>query len=248
MKCTTLTVVDTNHSLFNKLARYSVFVFPLTAFFFSWTTSSITESLGVANLALVLAIITVTAGFIRWDAGIATSLVAATSLNFFHTEPIHSLRVTDSSDIIMISLLIVIGLGVSAITASKVSHSVKNITAEVTSSKKSELQNVLSAPIPFSQAWTAALQAEAQELHHVTVSVINDDLSAKPVIARHPSTFTKPDTDDTFVLPATGAIMRFSDPRATGAVLFQPRPEVGSVTVSRQIVTSFVQQLEVALR
>ena len=239
--------MESKNSLFNKLAPFSVVVFPLAAFIFSWSTASVTESIGVANLALVLAIITVTAGFIRWDAGIVTSLVAASTLNFFHTEPVHSLRITDSADLVMISLLVVIGIGVSAVTASKVSRSVKSITAEVSTSQKSELQSVLATPIPFSQAWSAAVQAEAQELHHVNVSLIAAESTGVPVISRRPPTLSPTETDDRFVLPATGAIMRFSDPRVSGAVLFQPKPEVGAVTVSRHVVTAFVQQLELAL-
>lgn len=239
--------METRNSFINKLTPLSVIVFPLAAFVFSWATASVTESLGVANLALTLAIITVTAGFIRWDAGVITSLVAAISLNFFHTEPVHSLRITAGSDVVMISLLIAIGLGVSAVTANKVRRSVKSITADVSSSQKGELQDVLSTPVPFSRAWSAAIQAEAQELHHVNVSLIGNDSSGIPVISRRSPNPSPSDTDDQFVLPATGAIMRFSDPRVDGAVLFQPKSDVGSVTVSRNVVTAFVHQLELAL-
>lgn len=239
--------MDAEHNLISRLSPFSVVVFPLVALTFSWATSSVTESIGVANLALVLAIITVTAGFIRWDAGVVTSVVAATTLNFFHTEPVHSLRMTDSSDLLMISLLLIIGIGVSAVTASKVSKSVKIITAEVSTSQKSELINTLSSPIPFSRAWSAAMQAEAEELHHVDVSLVSEIHTGIPVISRRSPTIPTSDSDDKFVLPASGAIMKFSDPRLTNAVLFQPRQDIGSVRVSRKVVTAFVQQLELAL-
>lgn len=239
--------MDSESNIASRLTPFSIVIFPLAALIFSWATSSVTESIGVANLALVLAIITVTAGFIRWDAGVVTSIVAATTLNFFHTEPVHSLRMTDSADLVMISLLLVIGIGVSAVTASKVSKSVKTITAEVSTSQKSDLVALLDSPIPFAQAWSATMHADAEELHHVNVALVANASSDFPVIARRPQTLSMTEPEDKFVLPSTGAIMRFSDPRVTGAVLFQPRPEVGSVSVSRHVITAFVQQLELAL-
>ena len=62
--------MNSENSWVARVAPFSILFFPLIALIFSWSTASVTESIGVANLALVLAIITVTAGFIRWDAGV----------------------------------------------------------------------------------------------------------------------------------------------------------------------------------
>jgi hypothetical protein len=43
-------------------------------------------------------------------AGIATGAVAALSYNFFHTEPRHSLRITDARDVLTVVLLALVGL------------------------------------------------------------------------------------------------------------------------------------------
>jgi len=115
---------------FVALQRASIIVFPLVAVLISWSTSSIRENIGVANIALVLAILTTCAALLRWEAGILTSLVAASTLNFFHTQPIRSFRITSGADLLMISLLMMIGLGVSFLTASRVRSAVQQFAPD----------------------------------------------------------------------------------------------------------------------
>ncbi len=115
---------------FVALQRASIIFFPLVAVLISWSTSSIRENIGVANIALVLAILTTCAALLRWEAGILTSLVAASTLNFFHTQPIRSFRITSGADLLMISLLMMIGLGVSFLTASRVRNAVQQFAPD----------------------------------------------------------------------------------------------------------------------
>ena len=115
---------------FVALERASIIFFPLVAVLISWSTSSIRENIGVANIALVLAILTTCAALLRWEAGIVTSLVAASTLNFFHTQPIRSFRITSGADLLMISLLMMIGLGVSFLTASRVRSAVQQFAPD----------------------------------------------------------------------------------------------------------------------
>lgn len=115
---------------FVALERASIIFFPLVAVLISWSTSSIRENIGVANIALVLAILTTCAALLRWEAGILTSLVAASTLNFFHTQPIRSFRITSGADLLMISLLMMIGLGVSFLTASRVRSAVQQFAPD----------------------------------------------------------------------------------------------------------------------
>jgi len=115
---------------FVALERASIIFFPLVAVLISWSTSSIRENIGVANIALVLAILTTCAALLRWEAGILTSLVAASTLNFFHTQPIRSFRITSGADLLMISLLMMIGLGVSFLTASRVRNAVQQFAPD----------------------------------------------------------------------------------------------------------------------
>jgi K+-sensing histidine kinase KdpD len=65
------------------------------------------DSVGAANVAIVLAIVTVVAAAFagRW-AGACTAVSAAISYNFFHTRPYLSLRVSNREDLITVGLLV----------------------------------------------------------------------------------------------------------------------------------------------
>ena len=83
-----------------------------------------------ANVALVMAALTVLFALVDWLAGLTTSVAAALALNYYHTEPFHTLRVTDSRDVLSIVLLLVLGLTVSAATAFRVRRGVHHIRAD----------------------------------------------------------------------------------------------------------------------
>lgn len=51
------------------------------------------------------------------SAGIASALVAATAFDFFHTRPYLSLKITDSDDVLITVLLLVVGLVVGGLSA-----------------------------------------------------------------------------------------------------------------------------------
>ena len=80
-----------------------------------------------ANVALVMAVVTVLFALLDWMAGLTTSVAAALALNYYHTEPFHTLRVTDSRDTLSIGLLLTLGLTVSAATAFRVRRDVHHI-------------------------------------------------------------------------------------------------------------------------
>ncbi len=77
------------------------------------------------NVALVLVLVIVAAAsFGGRIAGVTTSVVAALSFNFFHTEPYYSLRISDRFDIITTVLLVVVGLAVGEIAVLSHRHEV----------------------------------------------------------------------------------------------------------------------------
>lgn len=233
----------------SRLARLSsllIIVFPLAAIVLSWTTSSVHDEIGVANIALGLAIITVTAGFMRWDAGIVTSVVAAGSLTYFHTEPVHSLRITSSSDITMVVLLILLGLGVSALTASRVRHSLRGFVADSSTSKKSALKDELLLSTSIAHAWTHAIGAFGDEISAADVQLTDSAPSDLPVISRRPAGTQI--VDEPFVLPKSGAVAYFADPRITHALVVTPRKGMGAISLNRDALFAFIQQIELALR
>jgi hypothetical protein len=77
------------------------------------------------NVALVLVLVVVAAAsFGGRVAGVTTSVVAALSFNFFHTQPYYSLRISDRFDIITTVLLVVVGLAVGEIAVLSHRHEV----------------------------------------------------------------------------------------------------------------------------
>jgi len=80
------------------------------------------------NVALVMAVVTVLFALVDWLAGITTSVASALALNYYHTEPFHTLRVTDSRDMLSIGLLLVLGLTASGVLSGYLTHA--RISAE----------------------------------------------------------------------------------------------------------------------
>lgn len=233
----------------SRLARttaLSIVAFPVLSLVVAWATSSVHDEIGVANIALGLAIITVTAGFVRWDTGIVTSLVAAGSLVYFHTEPVHSLRMTSRADITMVTLLIGIGLSVSALTASRVRRSLRGFVADTSVEMKNTLKDELLVSTPAARAWTQAINAIGDEISAADVRLTDTAPSHLPVISRRTAASRIP--DEHFVLPETGAVAYFADPRITQALVVTPRKGMGAISVNRDALFTFIQQIELALR
>ena len=74
---------------------------------------SIRDWLGASNVALILAIVVVGAAvFGGRFAGVVTSIAAALSFDYFHTQPFYTLRINNREDVITAVLLLVLGLAV----------------------------------------------------------------------------------------------------------------------------------------
>src|SRR3954468_11922920 len=90
---------------------------PIAALAAAGLLSRFRDDVGSTNVALVLAGIVVLAGLAGRTAGIVTALTAAVSFNFFHTAPLHSLRISGGRDIVTVVLLAALGLFVAEIGA-----------------------------------------------------------------------------------------------------------------------------------
>ena len=93
---------------------------PLLAIAVAWATGTVSGDMSVANAALALAFVCVAAALVRPLAGFVTSAVAALALNYFHTIPIHSLRMTEADEIVTVVLLVLLGSAVSVATTLRV--------------------------------------------------------------------------------------------------------------------------------
>lgn len=223
---------------------FSAVGFPILALLLALATSSLTESLDVANAALLLAVAIAAAALIDWIAGLTTAFVGALALNYFHTEPVHSLRITSGSDIVAVTLLAALGVVVSAATAFRVSERVRRYHASLSG----ELVAGLERRLPIPALWRTVIDGEATELATLTAQLVPSGSRRLPVIARHD---TRPDeklSNHEFVrIPASGAVIVLRDPRLTRDLVLTPRDGKTSVDTRRSVVFMFADTVELSL-
>lgn len=215
----------------------------------AWATSSVRADLGVANVALGLAVITALAGLLSWTSGVVVSIVSALSLNYFHTEPVHSLRIGSSSDILMVILLMAIGISVSATTAIRTRRRMIDIGRVSERGSADELLVALRDRSLGSRAGHLALDAGDQSLQLTNVQLVPSDATGAdvPVISRPiRSTFEPDERNASVVLPEVGGLVEFGDPRIPYRLVLTPRD--GMLVMDRASIFVLADAIEVALR
>ncbi|MFN8024265.1 MAG: DUF4118 domain-containing protein [Acidimicrobiales bacterium] len=227
-----------------RLRRALVVAGPIAVAGVAWASTSVRGTMAIANVALVMAAITVAVAVVSWKAGLSTSVVAALSLNFFHTQPVHSLRITQGADVLAVVLLATIGIAASAATAIRVRAFAHEHVAVKAAEGRSLLVTAGSQNRPVDVVWIEAVRAACAGLSLVDCRIEPTGSSRLPSIARQ-----RADVDgaNTFVLPESGAVISMRDPRHPVQVVLTPRPGMGSLEVDRRAVMSFVDQLELVL-
>ena len=216
---------------------------PVAALAIVLATSAFSNSTAVANVALCLALLTTFVSSVSWQGGITTSITAAACLNFFHTEPVHSLKVTSGSDLVMISLLMALGFSTSYLTARRtrqtlMSHQRDNAQSLAIDLLKPDLQTSLIS------MWHHAVSINSSEIALLDVRLDDAMSSQSPIVAR--SRHATSEADEV-VLPETGAAVRFLDPRHSMQLLLIPQKGFGAITVPRHVLFNFADQVELAL-
>lgn len=205
-------------------------------------TSSVRTELGVANVALGLAVVSIAVALVTWVGGLATSLTAALALNWFHTEPVHTLRISQTEDVLAVALLAGLGVGVSVVTAVRVRQAAVTSRSAGAAAAGVAVREATLADGPVGEVWLRLVDAVTDQLGLVDCRV--DRLSALglPIIARHRWSDDS-SGDHRLVLPETGAAVPFGDPRDDRCIVLTPRPGIGAVDVDRRVVLAFVDQL-----
>jgi hypothetical protein len=222
---------------------------PLAAIGLAWalTLGDPTDDggLSAANAALVMALLVVTVAHVDWLAGIVTSVTAALALNYFHTQPLLTLRVTDSRDVVSIVLLGALGVLVSATTAARVRRGVTRVRAGDASAAGRAFSTAITEDHPAGELWSAAIAAPGNDLALVLARVDRAAPIALPVIGR---TSDSKGVDDTLVLPAYGAALRLERRHAEGRwLVLTPRTGIGPLTLDRRAVMAFATTVELGL-
>ena len=228
----------------DRLRQGLVIIGPLIVLVVAWTSTGVRDTMEIANVALVMAVLTVAVAAASWKAGLSTSVVAALALNYFHTEPVHSLRISAQADALAVVLLASIGVAASATTALRVRAFARDHHETRAVEGRTLLATASATDRPVSVVWSDAVQAACAGLALVDCRIEPVGASKLPSIARHRS---HPDEPRTFVLPEGGAVLHFIDSQSTAQVVLTPRAGMGAVTLDRRIVLAFVDQLELVL-
>lgn len=219
-------------------------IFPFVAFAAALATSSFHDSMGVANAALLLAVIILVAATVDWVSGLTTAVVGAIALNYFHTEPVHSLRVTATSDVVAIALLSSLGIAASAATALRVSKRMGRYHASISRRGADSLTQRQPAPA----LWHSAVDVESTELALLDAHLVPAGTERLPVIARHtPELNEHSSAHGTVRIPASGAVVVLRDPRIHRDLVLTPRDATTSPEVRRTAVFMLADSIELSL-
>lgn len=198
----------------------------------------------LVDVALVLAVVNVCVALVSWSSGLVTSVAAGLALDYFHTEPLHSLRITSASDIMAVVLLGALGVSVSSASALRLRALARVRLDHISIDARSALDSSMASNRNASEMWLDSVRASSSRLSLVDCRVLRGAGDIRlPTIVRHRSGIDK--GPEVFLLPEVGALMAFADPRR-GQVLLKPRPGLGAVDLDRRVVTAFVDQLDLA--
>jgi hypothetical protein len=224
--------------------RTAIVLGPVLAIAVAWATGTDRTDMTIANTALVLAFISVAAALISPLAGFITSAVAALALNYFHTTPVHSLRMTEPGEILTVVLLVLLGSLVSIATTMRVRSKVAVHRTDTTLAATRELEELLSHGGALPAVWLTAVQSLGGQAASIDVSLRPSAPSDMPVISRRLPPGAGSD-GDAVVIPETGAALVL--PNGRGALLLRPQQGLGAITAARTMLAQFADELAVAL-
>lgn len=204
--------------------------------------------LGPTNVALVLVLVIVAAAAAGGRlAGAITSFGAALSLNFFHTKPYLTLRVTERTELVSVVLLFVVGLAVGELSQLRV-----RATAEA-HHRADDL-------VRLEEAAALAARGDTDELWHTVHDALMSGLGLRscrfvpvgsievhlPVVDHRGALRVSQRTlvAGGFALPAEGVAIevRHAD-ELFGHVVLEPDPEVGVSVQRRKVAVALAAQL-----
>lgn len=223
------------------LARGALVVGPVAVALVAWATESSNAGLALANAALLLGVLCVAAALISWQAGVLTSVVAGLALNYFHTVPVHSLRMTEGAEILTVVLLIALGGVVSAATALRVRRTTFARHDAEGDRATARLRELLETGGPALQAWHTALDGANPQLGLLDARLVVGAPASMPLVAR----VAGAPESNTVVLPESGAAVRLTgDDRY---LVVRPQQGIGAIEIDRTSLLAFADQLAVTL-
>lgn len=225
--------------------QHLTWIGPLCTFAIAKLTAQQSDGLSIANTALILAIFTTAIGSMNPTAGIFTSFTAGAFLNYFHTAPVNSFRMSSSSDILMISLFTVLGLGVSIITSIRMRHNLLINNRDAMRSQQEASSAPLTPSLQATQFWQSFIERIDPNLSFLQVQCTDRPKEEIPTIARHRSASADAPT---VLIPECGAIIEFLDPRISQVLILKPATGFAPLEVSRSAIFALSSDVELSLQ
>ena len=225
--------------------RLILWLGPPCAFAIAKLTAQQSDGLSIANTALILAFFSTAIGALNPMAGVFTSLSGGAFLNYFHTEPVHSFRMSSSSDILMISLFMVLSLSVSIVTSFRMRRNLITNRRDSVKYQQDAFTNNNVPPQLAPEFWQSLIERIDPNLSFIQVSFTNTPPQHIPTIARH-----RPTSADSpiVVIPECGASVEFLDPRISQVLILKPTPGFAPLTLSRAAIFALSNDAELSLQ
>jgi len=184
-------------------------------------------------------------------AGALTSVLAALSFNFFHTEPYYTLRIADRENVIAMVLLLIVGLIVGELSALQ-SRSHREANLAVAGARRLEqVAAMVAGERDLDSIWPVVRDALIGQLRLAACRFEPAPLPANPDLPRILRDGRLPATehlftDDGFELPPGGVeVLVESGPSLLGRLVLVPTPGAGANRAERRVVVALADQLAV---
>jgi hypothetical protein len=207
--------------------------------------------LGSGNVVLALALVVVGAAvFGGRVAGAVTSLAAALSFDYFHTQPYYSLRIDDREDIIAAILLLVMGVAVGQLALLRLGSRREIQVHAKGAAHLEEVAAVVAAGADLDDAWPAVRGAVVDQLALAGARFepvpFHDQFTALGRDGQILGT-TLTYEHGGFALPTAGVVVPVvAAGRQLGRLVLLPHPHQGTTRAQRRVAVALADQLAVA--
>jgi K+-sensing histidine kinase KdpD len=211
------------------------------------------DVIGNTNVALVLVVVIVAAAALGGrQAGAMTAAGACLSFNFFHSEPLYTLRVRSANDIWTIVLLFVIGLAVGELAVFGRRNQTKAIIERAGVTHLGAIGAMIAEDQPPSTVWPAVQAALVDELSLVDATFESGDRPASTMaVLERNGRFDKKAmywSRAGMELPRDGLVLPVSAGNRTyGRIVLAPSPGQGTTRDQRRVAVALADLLAVTL-
>lgn len=215
----------------------------------AWIAAVVTSEVAVLDIALALGVLTVLAAVLDWRIGLAAAVTAALSLNFFHAEPQYSLAIRSAGDIVAVVILAVGGIIVSLVFRAVVRYELSSSRRLRAGEKRHDILGGLENPLPVRLVWIEVVDSVDEILEELDVRRAREGDRTLPVLSRrvHTEMADTSEISSWVIIPPSGALAAFRDPRFGPGVVLLPRGSKGNLSINRRTLNNFLDDLELMI-